>query len=89
MDKLIGCVQHDCDACKARGWIDASERLPETNDVVLAWLGDEAITVQYWTPGPKHHSEAGWADSFSNDEVYGVTHWMQIPPGPNVKGEQR
>lgn len=63
-------------------WIDSRKKLPETNDVVLAWIGDEAITARYWIPGPEHHGEAGWADSFSNDEVCGVTHWMPLPKAP-------
>ena len=70
------------------GWIETNERLPETNNVVLAWVGGEAITAQYWRPGPKHHGEAGWADSFSNDEIIGVTHWMPLPPAPQPSGKE-
>ncbi len=61
-------------------WIDATGKLPDTNEVVLVWVDGEPITAQYWRPGPDHHGEAGWADSFSGDEITGVTHWKRVRP---------
>ena len=73
---------------QVRDWIPVSERLPENENPVLVVVGDEVITASYWRHGDKHHGVDGWADSFSNDELEGVTHWMPLPTAPSA-GSQK
>ena len=65
----------------AQRWIPVSERLPETNRLVLILT---RLGTQF-TAG--HYPDGNWYTP--TDEIWGeVTHWMPLPPPPEVDDER-
>lgn len=74
MSEKIGCVQHDCDECKARkGWIDVADCLPpDEEDVLCKRAYGLPPVVAGLFHGRFESEETGNAPRGT------ITHWMYI-----------
>lgn len=61
-------------------WIPVTERLPEKLENVLAWCDDCFIEVCYRIGN-------GWEKTWSNEEIFFVTHWMPLPEAPKEENK--
>lgn len=62
-------------------WISVEDKLPMEYEPVLAAFGNHYARVCFYCGG-KWYIDAGVV----SDEVFGVSHWIQIPPPPK-KGD--
>jgi hypothetical protein len=60
---------------KPNGWILTTDRIPDSGQVVLAWLGGRVV-FGYCRDGAWIDTLYGWV--IPN----GPTHWMPLPPPP-------
>jgi Protein of unknown function (DUF551). len=67
-----------------RRWISVEERLPMEYEPVLAAFGSHYARVCFYCGGKWYFDKPNTVD----EEVFGLTHWMQIPPPPKKGGEQ-
>ena len=63
-------------------WIPVTERLPENGQRVLAYCKDRVIHDAKWS-----WPESEWFDKATGSSYLGgfVTHWMPLPPAPEVE----
>ena len=64
-------------------WISVEDELPMEYEPVLAAFGNHYARVCFYSGG-KWYIDAGDIC----DEVFGVSHWMQISPPPKEGGEE-
>ena len=64
-------------------WISVEDELPMELEPVLAAFGNHYARVCFYNGG-KWYIDAG----VMSDEVFGVSHWIQIPPPPKKGGEE-
>lgn len=64
-------------------WISVEDKLPMEYEPVLAAFGNHYARVCLYSGG-KWYIDAGDIC----DEVFGVSHWMQISPPPKKGGEE-
>ena len=85
---LIGCVQHDCAACKAAErygkWIPVSERMPRSDRMVLIMYRSAPRNDKNGKPSQHLARYAGgqWRFLVPRDKTKlpeRVTHWMPLP----------
>lgn len=75
-------------------WISVNERLPETthtmscgnkySEDVLVTDGEDCYVANLEAVRPFFEVKV-WAITQSDVEINGVTHWMPLPPPPEVK----
>lgn len=65
---------------RASGWIPCDERMPDDNVDVLVY--DDCILIASYNSNEKYTS--GWMESFECYPLTNVTHWMPLPPMPEV-----
>ena len=58
----------------AQEWISVDERLPDDNDMVIAFRPNESETSAY-----KYCVMWGWSVKVSLKQHRGITHWMPLP----------
>lgn len=98
-ERLVGCVQHDCEACRNAGW-QPIETAPKDGTSVLLLIGDAdhalhddtyAVSIGSYgvEGGPEYDPTwnfAGWCwthDHYTRGEGT-PTHWMPLPLPPNA-----
>ena len=64
-------------------WISVEDKLPMEYEPVLAAFGNHYARVCFYCGG-KWYIDAGVV----SDEVFGVSHWIQIPAPPKKGGEE-
>lgn len=64
-------------------WISVEDKLPMEYEPVLAAFGNHYARVCFYCGG-KWFIDAGVV----SDEVFGVSHWIQIPAPPKEGGEE-
>lgn len=64
-------------------WISVEDKLPMEFEPVLAAFGSHYARVCFYGGG-KWYIDTG----VLSEEVFGVSHWMQIPPPPKKRGEE-
>ena len=64
-------------------WISVEDELPMEYEPVLAAFGNHYARVCFYSGG-KWYIDAGVV----SDEVFGVSHWIQIPAPPKKGGEK-
>lgn len=70
--------QNSVAPAQSQGWIQVSERMPESNGVYFGWDGKRVLEVYCFFGGFS-------ANQFIHGEI---THWMPLPAAPQeVKGE--
>lgn len=73
-------------ALKKSQWIDVEDRLPATDDAVLAIASGKPmtnITLDGAYVLASYFSEDGWSiDEYPEWEAANVTHWMPLPDPP-------
>ena len=63
-------------------WIPVSERLPEDNQDVLAYMQNSIESRIF----PANYHKGWWEDCIWNTRVLSVTHWMPLPEAPKGEG---
>ena len=63
-------------------WIKVSERLPEDNETVLTFSSSGEIEVLTYD---NHDIEDTFVKYGGLVRVYNVTHWISLPPPPEVE----
>lgn len=71
-------------------WISVSDRMPEYNGAIGCNLGDSIIVDIYvkgerWTDCYYSFDDDCWYDCDLHCTITETTHWMYIPPAPEVK----
>lgn len=64
-------------------WISVKERLPDTDDVVIAQCGGSRLLLAFYM-GSRRVLKEGWWELVNGDveELNEVNYWMPLPPPP-------
>lgn len=89
---LIGCVQHDCAACKAGRadkWFSVRDRLPSNERMVLIMYRSAPRADKGGRPSQHlaRYSGGQWRFLVPRDKTKipeRVTHWMRLPKYPDA-----
>lgn len=82
-NELIGCVQHDCDACANGGWISVKDTLPTRKCLAyyINILGNSRIVCAKYTQQytEEADSDDGWLEyNEANDTYYYPAGWYEM-----------
>lgn len=75
----VGCVQHDCEACRSAGW-QPIDTAPKDGRKVLCGRAAVRPYIGLWDSG---NSE--WIESGGYALARDPTHWMPLPLPPNTR----
>ena len=69
-------------------WIPVEDELPDTDRTVLVFGGELETVWLGWYERAKEGAELGvWRD-VSADVIAGITHWAEVPEGPEAPAEE-
>jgi Protein of unknown function (DUF551) len=67
-------------------WISVEDELPDTDRTVMVFGGELESTWLGWYECAKDAERGVWRD-VSADVITNITHWAEVPQGPEAESE--